>query len=230
MTGYAFRYTIPKKLQRAFCSRLVQLWKPSFYHFGSEVSQDKVEHIQAYLEFTGPTPSKDMRSKHYTKIDKELDFKHDVAPYFKPTTKDKRANLIYTTKDREPIITCLTEYELNELEEANDEIEEDKKKEPRDKILEAVKIVYEEAKAEHKRQYPKQYEPDSDGFINPSPLPFGFSDIVKVIINLYVNEWNKLPPQPTLMKQYAIFCAWRLDIGTLDDFMRLYGMSVLDNY
>lgn len=199
MPAYHLRYTVVKQHQPLVADKIVELWKPTKYYFGSETSKKGVEHLQCHLEFDEEPPNKDKRSKDYKKIDEELGLGPGLK-YFSIVNTDARRNLIYCAKECSPIKHSLDEDELEELHAEETEINEDKKKDIKVKLIEAVQ-----------QELSKMEKPKMT-----------FNDVCLIIMELYIDKYDKLPPHRGLMFQYVMYVSWKLGLALRPDFEYAY--------
>lgn len=106
--------------------------------------------------------------------------------YYHDIVKDSSRNLAYCAKDEDIMLTNYTDEELTNIKNKILAIQEDMKTSATAKVLNHLKKF-------------KEFH--------------SFGHIKRVICELYVNEWDKLPP--VNVKQMAIYCTIKL--GLLQD-------------
>jgi len=193
---YHVRITLKKDLADARRSaKFIALnytnrWLLSKYLWSFEYSESGQPHIhgaitmpQAYL--TGTMTKFMANYEHLTE---------GVPGYRHEQEKDELKNSAYIIKDLDIIYTNITNSELEIIKNKALSIQEDMKMSARDKVYMRVKAWY-------TKHYTKP-DPLGDGTIDDW---CDFKEIKKVICDIYVDEWDKLPP--VNLRQIAIYCA-----------------------
>lgn len=190
-SSYHLRFTIVAAGQKPILQAFIKKFKPTLYIFGSETSKDGVEHCHAHLEYDHP-PNKSLVSDWMIKHELKNKYYHREV-----VTTDQK-NLIYVTKECDILLTNLSDAVVEKLKQENEAIEEDKKKQPCDKLIERLK---------------KKYDADQ-----LEKLELG--DLREFIDDVYCIEWGKLAPTDSLVRQYIRTISKRLNILTVD--LKLY--------
>jgi len=108
-----------------------------------------------------------------------------IPGYYHDIVKDKTKNLAYCAKENEIVSTNYTADEIHDIQQKITDIQNDMKCSATTKVL------------NHLKKYKKDYY-------------HSFGQIKRMICELYVKEYDKLPP--VNVKQMAIYCAIKLDL------------------
>jgi hypothetical protein len=154
------------------------------YIVGYEEVSEHNRHIHAHVVYSGESPKKQTISDFMKKAGYSNKYQHKAVE-----TTDER-NKLYVVKDLDILLHNLSEEQMEELMEKTEVINESKKKQSRDKVLDAFK--------KHMEQYAALYAKDPFEYTNEEKLwtveHARLSYIAKFINKLYINEWNKEPP------------------------------------
>lgn len=197
------RITISREDAPNIISAFVKKFKPIVYVFGYEDKPNN-KHIHGHLEFKSEEdiPKSSTRSDFFKKH--KLSGKY----YFKELDKEIKNNLLYVVKELDLLQNNLSEDEVEELREMTDAINEDKKKDPKIKLLERIKIK-----------------------IKAGDMIIGSAQIAREIHNIYVDEWDKLSPPNGLLQQYTLFIMQKLSKDKeVEEHERKYLSDQLDNH
>jgi len=193
---------IEKGLIRDFLTK----FEPATYVFSEEVSKQDVIHIHGHIEYED-VPSKSTLSDLFKR------YKLSGLYYHKQLVKDKQNNLLYVCKDLNIKLHNLEQYELDEIISKTTQINEDKKKETRHKLLD----LYEKWFFEIGKQYIeiKECEITLTKEIEYKLTEFNtyineLDNIAMFINDLYINEWDKEPPLAHLTG-YVLYIASKMN-------------------
>lgn len=174
------RITLSKETASKLIPLFIEKFKPDVYIFAyEEVGENK--HIHAHLEYKDKEPSKSTLSDWFKK--ENLSGKY----YCKTLDKEPINNKLYVVKDLDILNTNITEEELEELRQKTADIEEDKAKDIKVKLVERIK---------------KKIQADE--------MTISSSGIAEAITDIYVDEWDKLPPPYGLQQQYTVYIMKKL--------------------
>jgi len=167
-------------------------WGLTKYIWGFEIAKDGQPHLHGAITmpraYNTGTMSKFMARS-------EIRFYCEGTPgYHHELEKDTTRNEVYCCKDDDIILSNYSFSEIVQIKNKILAIQEDMKMSPRDKVYLRVKAWY----AKH---YTKP-DPLGDGIIEDW---CDFKEIKKVICDIYIEEWDKLPP--VNLRQIAIYCA-----------------------
>ena len=185
--SYHLRVTAPLAIQKEIIPLFIKKFKPKLYICGSEISKADAEHCHAHLEYDRP-PNKSIVSDWMIKHDLKNKYYHREVD-----TSDHK-NLIYVTKECKILLTNLSDDVVDKLKQENEAIEEDKKKQPCDKLIERL----------HKKYDADQLE------------KLELCELREFIDDVYCIEWGKLAPTDSLVRQYIRTISKRLNILTTD--------------
>lgn len=157
----------------------ISKFKPLVYIISREISKENVHHWHGHIEYKS-LPKKQTMSDFFKK--NGLAGKY----YHKNLTKDSLNNKLYVTKDLDIFLHNLTEDELEELLELTEEINEDKKKDPKLKLL--------------------------DYFRENGCGDLG--DMCNTVARIYIQDYDKLPPSRALTMAYVEYCSLKLGQNT----------------
>ena len=179
---------------------------PSIYVFSEEVSDKGVIHIHGHLEYTGKPPASSTMSDLFKRY--LLSGKY----YHQPLKKDIKNNLLYVLKDLNIKSHNLSETEYDELITETVAINDDKKKNTRDKLFELYKIWFyiQRPKCEFKvtiiTDLGDELTTDETELCYFGTYLNDVTTIALFINDLYVNEWKKEPPLAHL-NGYVLYIA-----------------------
>jgi len=193
---YHVRITIDKELENPendavfIAKKYTERWNLSRYIWGFELSDTGQPHLHGAV-----TMPQAYQTGTMSKFFKTLAHLTEGTPgYHHEEEKDTGKNERYCAKDHKVILTNFTDSELVTLKNKILAVQEDMKMSARDKVYTRVKAWY----AKH---YTKP-DPLGDGTIDDW---CDFKEIKKVICDIYIEEWDKLPP--VNLRQIAIYCA-----------------------
>lgn len=186
--GYHLRVTGEKKQLTELVEQYIKQFKPSVYIFAYE-EKDKNHHIHGHLEYSKlPKSFKQalsqwMKSRGYT-----------GKYYHQQIVTTNEQNKLYITKDLDIIKHNLTEEQMDQLKQATNEINEDKKLSQRHKLTQAF------------NDYLSTQDP-----ARVSKMYTELKDIAHWIMRYYLNKYDKEPPLAHI-KGYTIYIASKCDI------------------
>lgn len=201
-----FRYTTQPENNLAVAQLIVNQWQPVKYLFCAEVSKQGVPHIHAHLEFQDKEPTNFTRSTTYKKLPPPLE--GQSKKYFEKVRTTKEQNLIYVYKCRNVILTNLTNSELEILDDEEERIEEDKATDIKVKLCREVECRLPSFIVKRKLQDPANLA----DIYETQELRITLNDIARIVREVYVKKYKKLPPTKGLMFQYKVFIADTLNI------------------
>lgn len=180
------RVTISEDDARHIIPLFVDKFKPDRYIFSYEEVGDN-KHIHGHLEYKDKEPSKSTLSDWFKKLN--LSGKY----YCQTLIKDHHHNIVYVMKDLKIVSHNLSEDDFHGYMEKTQEINEDKSKDIKVKLVERC-IHY-------------LTQVDENGHCLYSP---DFGDLATIIMNVYVDDWDRLPPPNGLLNQYIIYVAKKI--------------------
>lgn len=202
MFYFHLRITVDEKRQKSIFRKFIKTFNASFYIGGSEVSKKGVEHVQAVVGYTD-VPSNPKHYKTWTNKIGEF-FKNEIGLvgmyYHRALKKSLDANILYCMKEVKMLYCSLTQEEFDKYMALTDEINADKERDIKEKLLARC----------------KEYKDER----NNSKM-ICFKDLTNVIRKLY-HSWGKLAPNKTLMFQYLCFICEELNICE-DELDNAYG-------
>lgn len=198
------RFTVSADKSEKIAKEFVSKFKPSSYIFSNEISEQDVEHTHAHLEYE-QEPKKQTISDFFKK--------HKLSGlfYHKELEKDPMKNKLYVCKDLDIIYTNLSDEELEELEQMTIQINEDKKKDIKVKLIDEVKkllpLFIKKVKV---------YDSETDKQVEEEQLDIHLRDIARIITDVYIDKYDKLAPPKSLMAQYCVYVARKLNICEIE--------------
>lgn len=199
MVFYAhLRYTVSADQSDKIAKEFVKKFKPNVYIFAKEVSEKGVQHTHAHLEYDAE-PKKQTRCDFFKKHNLSGKYDHGELK------KDPIHNKLYVFKDLDVFYHNLSEEAFEELEQKTVEINSDKKKDIKIKLIDEVKPMV----ASFNKTVKLHSE---DGDIDQIKNYMSLRDIARIIKDTYINKYDKLPPTKSLMFQYSIYVAQKLEI------------------
>lgn len=215
--SFHLRITPQQNQADSIIAQFIDKFKPIKYIVSEEVSKEGVYHLHAHLEYKD-VPKRQTLSDFFKRMDK-------TTYYHKNVTKDNDSNILYVIKDLKiKIYNGFTQEELNEYKQQTEEINEDKKKDVRKKILDAYrkKLIDEDAK---KEEMDELQISELDKKFHDKYLTLRY--ICQFICELYIHEWDKEPPLNRL-KAYALYVAEKISReGKYTIYTNLYYESII---
>jgi len=172
------RVTIKHDDALEYAQQIVKTYKPSLYLFALETGERGAEHMHAHLEFDKDVPKQTMSSF----MGKNG---YSGKYYFKGVKKTVEANLSYVGKEDMIILHNLSEDQFMELRLKIEEINEDRQKDIKLKLVE-------------------HFKKEGAGDLN---------SMCEKIMNLYIDKYDKLPPPRHLVMAYSIYVSRKLNIN-----------------
>jgi len=172
------RVTINEDSAKTYAEYIVKTYKPALYLFATEVGERGGQHMHAHLEFDKDVPKQTMSS-----FMNKNGFKGQY--YFKAVKKTVEANLSYVGKEDNIILHNLSEDQFTELRSKIEEINEDKQKDIKLKLVEHFK---------------------KEGACD-------LNTMCEKIMNLYIDKYDKLPPPRHLIMAYSIYVSRKLNVN-----------------
>lgn len=179
---------------------------PSTYVFSEEISDKGVVHIHGHLEYTGKPPASSTMSDLFKRY--LLSGKY----YHQPLKKDIKNNLLYVLKDLNVKLHNLPEIHYNELIGETISINDDKKKNTRDKLFELYRTWYYINlpkccwTTKIINDFGDEIEEEHQEVCEYGPHIWSMTTIALFINHLYVHEWKKEPPLAHL-NGYVLYIA-----------------------
>lgn len=169
MTYYHLRITLLTKEEAGpVAVSFTEKWKHYLTKaiFGYENVEDKNHHIHGHLVYKENITVQELdKVRYYIKSRYPAKYNHQ------PLKKDPRHNELYVTKDTNIVHKYnYTDEEVKSIEEDNEAIEEDKKKDPKLKLIEIIKQKH--------------------GNI----LKLSMNRLLEEIKDVYILTWDKMPP------------------------------------
>ena len=162
-------------------------WKLTEYLWGFELSKEDTPHLHGAVVMPVAYNSGTM-SKFFGRYKDILD---GTPGYHHEIERDSKKNQRYCGKDGKIILTSFSEEEIKDLQEQIKIIQDDMKLSPKEKVLNHVRK-----------------------FVDSKKTVIQIYDIKMCIAQLYINDWDKLPP-PNI-KQLTLYCIIKLNC--CDDF------------
>lgn len=201
MVFYAhLRYTVSADQSDKIAKEFIKKFKPNVYIFAKEISDKGVQHTHAHLEYDAE-PKKQTRCDFFKK--------HNLSGLYihEELKKDPIHNKLYVFKDLDVFYHNLSDEAFEELEQKTVEINLDKKKDIKLKLIDEVKPMV----ASFNKTIVTY--PDEDGNTFEQVKNYmSLRDIARIIKDVYVNKYDKLPPTKSLMFQYSVYVAQKLEI------------------
>lgn len=202
------RVTLPADQSEKLAKEFVKKFQPTLFIFSNEVSDQQVEHMHAHLEYE-QEPKKQTISDFFKKHKLSGLFYHDTLK------EEPIKNKLYVCKDLDIIYHNLPAGQLEELEQMTYEINEDKKKDIKLKLMEEVKKCLPLFITKQKIEY--YVIDDLEAKIMEEEVnSISLRDIAKIIKDTYINKYDKLPPTKSLMFQYSVYVAQKLNLCELE--------------
>lgn len=208
--SFHVRVTLSRLEAPKVSKQIVEYFKPAQYICGYEEKGDN-KHMHMHLEFDEPEDAaylvsdagKSYKSTYFKKIG------YAGKYYFKECT-DPHANKLYVTKDLDIISHNYEEEDYDEIMNATNNINKNKKMDQREKLLEAF--------LEHYKDTPLMVTKSTGvgdvEYCNPE-YPYKLWQIAKWIHWHYITKYNKEPPARHHMIGYYLFIASKN--GTFND-------------
>lgn len=185
---------------KSFVKSFITKFNPKLYIFSKETSGDGVQHWHAHIEYE-TVPKKQTLSDFFKKENLSGKYYHKSVE----TTVDQ--NKLYVCKDLDIYKHSLTEEALEELINKTEVINEDKKKDIKLKLIDAVRpqlLLF-------NKQEPV-FNEEGKQFDVITKCTISLRDIAKIIKDVYINVYDKLPPTKSLMFQYSVYVAQKLEV------------------
>lgn len=185
MSNKHLRVTCDKETANKIWPLFVKKFNPTVYIFGFETKGDN-HHFHGHLEY-------EIEPKKSTVCDWFKSQNLSGKYYHKELDKDPINNKLYVVKDLDILGHNLSDDELEYLKERTEEIDLDKSKDIKVKLYERIKkrlLTY-----------------DEFGHCDMVPTSHG---IAMAVTEIYVDEWDKLPPPFGLHQQYVLYLLKKL--------------------
>ena len=200
--AFHVRVTLTRDESVKVSKQIVEYFKPKQYIVGYEEKGDN-KHMHMHIEFDEPEDAaylvsaagKSYKAAYFKKIG------YAGKYYFKECT-DPYANKLYVAKDLDIICHNYEEEEYDEIINATTKINENKKMDQKDKLLEAFREEFKDVP-----KYVQKPDDLDEIMILNDERPHKLSDIADWIHWHYINKYNKAPPAPHLMREYMIWIA-----------------------
>lgn len=198
------RVTLSADQSEKLAKEFVKKFQPVLFIFSNEVSDKQVEHMHAHLEYE-QEPKKQTISDFFKKHKLSGLFYHDTLK------EEPIKNKLYVCKDLDIIYHNLPEGQLEELEQMTYQINEDKKTDIKIKLMNEVKQLLPLFK-----KMVKVYDTETDKQMEEEKISISLRDVARIITDVYIDKYNKLPPTKSLMAQYCLYVAKKLDICKIE--------------
>ena len=168
---YHLRVTLATEEHEEFITAWQTKWKQYIVKsvYASELSKEKVHHLHGHIEYNAVPNKQQIDAVSY--FMKKRGLSGGEKYNHQPLRLDPRKNELYVTKDLKVILWYnYTEEQQKEILDSTEQINEDKAKDPKQKIIERLK-------AKHK-----------------SLLGLNMSTLLDEIKKIYVLEYDKMPP------------------------------------
>ena len=207
MQPYHMRITSAWSLiQSGFIAEFLKKFSPNRYVFSEEVSTKGVIHVHGHIEYTDKVPPSSTLS--------DLFKRHLLSGknYHKPLKKDIKNNLLYVFKDLDVKMHNFSETEYDSLIEETNVINDDKKKNTRDKLFELYRTWFyiQRPKCEWTtttiNDFGDEVIEEHEEVCEYGEHLWSLTAIAMFINNLYVMVWKKEPPLAHL-NGYVLYIA-----------------------
>lgn len=190
MEAYHFRITGDKNILNNLTLEYVKKFNPKNYLFCFEVSKENVPHCHGHLEYEKWDSNKTKLLSTFMK-NNGLSGRY----YHQKIKKSIEHNILYVIKDKDILRSNFLATTIELYKSKTLAIEEDKQKQPCDKLIDRFKIKYAE-------------QLEKEQHMNGIDIPL----IKEFIDDVYIIEWNKLAPTNGLSIQYVKTICKRLNI------------------
>lgn len=199
---YHLRFHCDSTNVEDICKKYVKMCKPSKYIFCAEYSKTERFHVHAELEYGRDLTDSDKvsRSRFYKKYTDDT-----VKAYHAEVMK--ASNILYILKDGKIVLHNWPLDELQQKQSETQEINEDKHVDIKIKLINEVKKQLPNFKKT--RQI---YDAEEETYSTEEYYDIMLCDIVEIIFNTYVDKYDKLPPNNSLMFQYKLYIARKLNV------------------